>query len=111
MHSLKVDEVVVAISNIDNQALIRILRNLRQQDISTAFIPNLYKAFVHQVSLHQIGQLPIIRARQWQISFWNRLTKRALDIGLSLILVLVLSPVFVMIAACIRKESKGPVFF
>ena len=44
-------------------------------------------------------------------AFFYHLMKRALDIVLSLLGLIVLSPVFLVIAICIKLESKGPVFY
>jgi exopolysaccharide biosynthesis polyprenyl glycosylphosphotransferase len=40
-----------------------------------------------------------------------RMTKRALDIFFSLLALLILSPVFLLIAVLIKLEDRGPVFF
>ena len=42
---------------------------------------------------------------------WGRVAKRGLDLALSSILLLALAPLFLVIAALIRLDSRGPVFF
>ena len=42
---------------------------------------------------------------------WPLVFKRVLDVALSLVLLVLLSPLFLAVAALIRLTSKGPVFF
>ena len=42
---------------------------------------------------------------------WPLLFKRVLDVALSLVLLLLLAPLFLVVAALIKLTSKGPVFF
>ena len=47
-----------------------------------------------------------LRKRNWNL-FW----KRVFDIFVSLILLILLSPVFIILAIAIKIDSKGPVFY
>lgn len=43
--------------------------------------------------------------------FWRRMFKRSFDITMSLIGLLLLAPVFIYVAALIKRDSPGPVFY
>lgn len=45
------------------------------------------------------------------LNIYNKYIKRFIDIVLSFIALVLLSPIFLIIAICIKIESKGPVFF
>ena len=45
------------------------------------------------------------------LNIYNKYIKSFIDIVLSFIVLVLLSPVFLIIAICIKIESKGPVFF
>lgn len=47
-----------------------------------------------------------LRKRNWNL-FW----KRAFDVFVSLVLLIVLSPIFLILAIAIKCDSKGPVFY
>lgn len=56
----------------------------------------------------------LLRTRTSQLRsrlFWNDLIKRAIDILASSIGLLLLSPVFLLIAIVIKRDSSGPVFY
>ena len=55
-----VDEIYVAISNINNDKLIEILDYLKKRNIKASFVPNLYKVFVHNVRIDKIREIPVV---------------------------------------------------
>jgi exopolysaccharide biosynthesis polyprenyl glycosylphosphotransferase len=58
-----------------------------------------------------IGPLPAVEVRRVQRDLLRLCMKRMVDIALSLVGLLLLSPLFLVIAAAIRLETRGPVFF
>lgn len=57
------------------------------------------------------GHLEVIGAANSQLGFYNTYMKRGLDILLSFLGLVLLSPVFAGIAMVIKMEDPGPVFF
>jgi exopolysaccharide biosynthesis polyprenyl glycosylphosphotransferase len=45
------------------------------------------------------------------MNVWNRLTKRLFDIFFSLIILIIFSPIFFLIAILIKLDSKGNIFY
>ena len=54
---------------------------------------------------------PLFLCRNMGFSFWKSVVKRILDIVLSSFALIVLSPIFLVIAIAIKREDKGPVFY
>ena len=108
VEQLDIDEIYVAISNIDNETLTDILTLLKAENVKVSFVPNLYKVFVHKVNIRQIGQIPIVREeKDITIYFY----KRYVDLFLTAVSICLLLPVFLIISLAIKINSKGPVFF
>ena len=107
---LDIDEVYVAISNIDFSALTNILDFLKAEKIRVSFVPNLYKVFVHKMRMEEIGQIPIVREENYIDSSYVRV-KSYIDLFLSFILLCLSWPLFVVIALAIKMDSKGSIFF
>lgn len=55
--------------------------------------------------------LPAYRLQHTQMTWTNFAAKRAFDLIFSSVVLLSLSPVFILIAVLIRLDSKGPAFF
>lgn len=80
-------------------------------------------ANVHgEIVMHTANEIGAIAIGDWEgrdtlivsrqpLSLTNRLKKRVLDLAISLPLVVVLSPAFLLIALAIKLDSPGPVFF
>jgi len=105
-----VDEVYVAISNINNEKLIEILDDLKERNIKASFVPNLYKVFVHNVRIDKIGGIPVVFEEEEIEPVYLRF-KRYLDLFLALALLIILLPIFLIILIAIKMESKGSAIF
>ena len=107
----RIDEIYLAISNISNETCIKILERLKKENIKISFIPNLYKMFVHRVNVNHIGQIPGVNEDEGEIGKAYLTVKRCSDILMSIILMILFSPVFLVVSMAIKMDSKGPVFF
>lgn len=108
---LDIDEVYVAISNIDNSSLINILDYLKSKKISASFVPNLYKVLVHKVNIVKIGEIPVVTEEDGSGYSYYLHIKRYIDLSLALVLLFLSLPIIGIIALAIKMDSKGPVFF
>jgi len=106
----EVDEVYLAISNIEQDKLIEILGRLKEKNIRTSFVPNLYNVFFHKVNIQQIGQIPIITEEAEKRNTYSPL-KRCTDFFLAVVSLVFFFPVFLAVACAIKIDSKGPVYF
>ena len=107
----RIDEIILAISNINNDTCIKILDKLKKEKVKVSFIPNLYKVFVHRVSIGHIGPFPVAFEHDGEVKRAYLAVKRFLDLIMSIALLILLSPLFLVLALAIKFDSKGPVFF
>lgn len=105
-----IEDVYIAISNIDHQALIDILHKVKMQGVNASFVPNLYRFYVHKLKISQIGQIPLVAEEGSNYRFYLHI-KRYLDFILSILFLLLSAPLFITIATAIKMDSRGPVFF
>ncbi len=110
MDQMNIDEVYIAISNIEHRKLLGIMDYLKTLKIKAAFVPNLYEIFVHKVKINQVGQIPVVQEADELNGFYLHV-KRAMDLLLSVILLIICLDIIAVIAAAIKLSSKGPVFF
>jgi exopolysaccharide biosynthesis polyprenyl glycosylphosphotransferase len=104
------DEVYVAISNVSNDKLIEILDYLKAINVKASFVPNLYKVFMHKVRIDKVGEIPVVKEEEDIEPLYLRF-KRYLDLILAVTALILLWPVFLIIALAIKLDSKGPAFF
>jgi len=107
----RIQEIILAISNINNDTCSEILEKLKNEKVKVSFIPNLYKVFVHRVSINHIGPFPVVYEEDGEIKKTYMGVKRILGLIMSAALLILFSPLFLAPAVAIRLDSKGPVFF
>ncbi len=96
-----IEEVYIAISNIDYEKLENILAEVRINGITVSFVPNLYKALIQKVTIFKIGNIPLVREGGEETSNPYLFFKRYIDIFMAVILVCMLWPLFAVIAFAI----------
>lgn len=106
-----VHEIYIAISDISNEQLVKTIALLKHNNFKVSFVPNLYKLVVHKVKLDKIGQLPIISECYDEHIPLQFYMKTFFDVTVSLALLILLLPLFMIISILIKMDSKGPVFF
>lgn len=68
-------------------------------------------ALYHRVRIHDIAGLPLFSPSRKRIDAVKRGVKRAFDVVVASILLILTSPIFLAVAIATRIESRGPVFF
>ena len=109
--ALDVDRVIVAFSELPHGETLEIIRDLNRQGVQVDIVPRLFEALGPHATIHAAEGLPLIGLPP---AHWSRsalLLKRAMDISLSFAALVVLAPVFLVIAAAIKLDSRGPVIF
>ena len=107
----EVDRVIIAFSRASHQQLLSCIRVCRDHRVAVDVVPRLFELLDGAQSLNQIGGLPLLSIGAPPLSRASRAAKRGLDIAISSLLLLALSPFLIAIAIAIKLNSRGPVFF
>jgi exopolysaccharide biosynthesis polyprenyl glycosylphosphotransferase len=107
----EVDEVIIALPDADHQELLRIISLCERGGAVVKVYPDLFQIMASQISIDDLGGLPLVSVRDVALRGWKLTLKRAVDlVGASLGLV-VLSPLMLLVAIFIKLDSPGPVFY
>lgn len=109
--SFGIDELLLADPFLDQAISIRILQFCRDFGIKFNFVPNLFETATTNISAETISGTPIIILKGTPLEGWGRVIKRILDVLISVVGLIVLSPLFLITALVIKFNSRGPVFF
>jgi exopolysaccharide biosynthesis polyprenyl glycosylphosphotransferase len=107
----RVDQIIVALPAASHAAILRIVDHCRQGQVSFKLVPDLYEMSLSRVDVDTVSGIPLIGLKDVSIQGWNAFTKRALDIAISGLALLLLSPIMGLIALLIRLESPGPILY
>ena len=87
-----------------------ILLYAQQNHVAYRFVPGNTDLFVGNITVELFGGLPMIAVHQTALTGWGRIAKRLFDIFLSSLMLVILSPVFVIIAILEFMTGGKPLF-
>jgi exopolysaccharide biosynthesis polyprenyl glycosylphosphotransferase len=108
---LDVGRVIVAFSGQDQGSLLEDLRPLSSHGVQVDIVPRFFDILGPGAKVHAIEGMPLIGLPPVRLPRSSRATKRMLDVTLGVIGLIVLAPLLVALAICIRLDSAGPVLY
>jgi exopolysaccharide biosynthesis polyprenyl glycosylphosphotransferase len=108
---LDVDRIIVAADSISEQLIADLVATCRRQRIKLSVVPPAQGMFGTAVRLTHVADLPVLEYNTWDVSRSTLFLKRTLDVVVSLVALVLLSPIFVLTALLIVLDSPGPVLF
>ncbi|MFT5184248.1 MAG: exopolysaccharide biosynthesis polyprenyl glycosylphosphotransferase [Flavobacteriales bacterium] len=106
-----VQEVIIAIESSDHGYLENILNQLEGTGVNIKVIPDMYDILTGSVKMTSIFGAPLIQINREIMPAWQFSVKRIVDVSVSIFALLILSPVYLMIALLVRLSSPGKIFF
>ncbi len=106
-----VDRVFCALPNKSHLKLSRVLDRLTEEIVAVHVVPDVLQYASLNASVGDLDGLPLIHLRESPLHGWNRVLKRAFDIVCSAGLLVAFGPIMAAVAAAVKWESKGPVFY
>jgi len=110
--SKSIEEVLIAIERSEqNQILEEIINELEGVDVLIKVKPNNYDILAGKVKMKSMFDVPLIEIKHDLMSVWQFALKRIIDIVMSVLALLLLSPVYLLAIIFVKIGSKGPIFF
>ena len=103
----RIDEVYLALDHSEPE----VLRALQDTAASVFLVPDVVQARVVQGRWSLMDGLPVVALTQSPYSGMGALIKRAMDIALASLVLMLTWPLMVAIALWVRLDSPGPVLF
>lgn len=108
-----VEEVIIAIETSEHNQLKDILNILFDfgNQVLVKIIPDMYDILLGSVKMNHVYGAVLIEIRQELMPRWQRTIKRMLDLVVSGLALLILSPLIAYVAIRVKLSSPGPIFF
>jgi Undecaprenyl-phosphate glucose phosphotransferase len=107
----EVDQVYIALDSNQQSDLEEINRQLAEQMVDLNIVPDIYHTLNINPELLDLDGMPIIALRQSAVEGWNRVFKRIFDLVGAALLIVVLTPLWIVIPLLIKLTSPGPAFY
>jgi exopolysaccharide biosynthesis polyprenyl glycosylphosphotransferase len=105
-----VDEVILANPNYPAERIVQLVEFCNEHHIIFKFIPNMYQTLTSHIDIDVINGVPLIELKRTPLDGWGRIIKRVFDIIAAIFGLIILSPLFAIVAFAIKWETAGPVF-
>lgn len=105
-----VDEIFLPTPR-DRHIVRDVLDKARAHGVDLRIIPDMYDGLAWGTPIEYIGQFPTIPLHCGPVPEASLLLKRGLDILLSSLALVLLAPVLLAVAAAVKLDSRGPVFY
>jgi exopolysaccharide biosynthesis polyprenyl glycosylphosphotransferase len=106
------NEVIISDPTVPGEALFDVMiQTGRRRGVEFRIAPTLLNCLPSKTEIDQVGSLPMVTLFRSPLSGAARFLKRASDLIITLLTLIVLSPVWLIIALLIKLDSRGPVFY
>ena len=106
-----IEEVIIAIERSETETIDRILVMLENTDVTVKIIPLMQELVFGAVKQEGIWHASLIQITPEPMPVWQQVAKRMFDIIASLLVIVLLSPIYIFTAIMVKRSSPGPVFY
>ncbi|MFC1559539.1 undecaprenyl-phosphate glucose phosphotransferase [Candidatus Margulisiibacteriota bacterium] len=107
----KIDEVNIATVKLPYQRILDIVTESEDRGIEFKLVPGFLEIIASRISTDDIGGIPLLSIKEIGLLGFKAFLKRAFDLLFAALVLLILSPLFLIVAAAIKVDSRGPIFF
>lgn len=107
----EVDEVIITLPWMSHRKILEIMGQCEQDQVRTRIVPDLFQMTLHNVVVENIDGVPLLGVAEPRLRHWQHIYKRAFDIVVASLLLILLMPAFLVVALLIMIDSRGPVLF
>ena len=105
------EHVILAFSSAPDRGLRPLVRQCEELGIELSVVPRLFDETTNRIVLEHIGGLPVFALREVDPQGWQFRIKHTFDRIVSALLLVLLSPLLLGVAAGVKLSSPGPVLF
>jgi exopolysaccharide biosynthesis polyprenyl glycosylphosphotransferase len=111
IRSRRIEEVIIALEADEADQVGRVIECCERSSAHIKVVPGVYDYIVGSVKTSHILGAPLIEIFPSIMKPWERVGKRAFDLAVSIIMLLLLTPLYALLAVLIKLDSEGPIFF
>lgn len=106
------DEVILDLkSETKEQELYALINRLYPYHLEISIVPNLYDMLTGAAMIVELEEQPLIRITEHKMNDSALCIKRAFDIVVSVVMLILLLPAYILLAMAIKLTSKGDIFY
>ncbi len=107
----KVDEIIIAVDDINYENIIKLIEKCTKLNVNVKISSPLFDIIPEKIFVEEYSEIPVINV---SYNFNNNVAlffKRIFDFIMSVLLILILSPLYILIASLIKLTTKEKIIF
>ena len=108
---LAIDEVIITLPWMYHRKIVSIVAQCEREQVRVRIVPDIFQMTLSHLDVEDLGGIPMIGVRDISISGSRQFIKRAMDVVISVLALIVLAPLFFLLSVIIRLDSPGPAIF
>jgi exopolysaccharide biosynthesis polyprenyl glycosylphosphotransferase len=109
--TLDVHRAIIAPRSADAGEMLNVVRTLKAVGVRVSVLPRLLEVVGSSVEFDDLHGVTLMGVRRFELTRSSAAVKRAFDLAWASLGLLAISPVMLAVAAAIKLDSRGPVFF
>ena len=106
-----IEEVIIATEENEQRNISQILETLEDEKVLVKVLPTMYDILTGSVKMTSLFGIPLLNIHFEYLPVWQSILKRVLDIAISIFVLVILSPMYIVTAVLVKLSSKGPIFY
>jgi Undecaprenyl-phosphate glucose phosphotransferase len=111
LRETQAQRVLIALGRQQWAELERVLVSIQDETVDIQVVPDVHEFSTLNCAVEDFDGLPVVSINESPLLGWRAVTKRATDIVLSALALMVGAPVFAFIAVAVKVTSPGPIFY
>jgi exopolysaccharide biosynthesis polyprenyl glycosylphosphotransferase len=111
LEDVQPDEVILTEADFDERLVLEVVEQAHRRGIKVRLAPDTTELLVQRGEYVPGQGAPLFELRPPVLTGWDWAVKRAFDLVVSVLVGVLLLPVWLLIALAIKLDSRGPVFF
>jgi len=107
----QIEEVIIAIESSDHGRLRKLISRINDGKVKIKILPDMFEILSGSTKMSNIYGALLMEVSTEVMPFWQQTIKRFLDLFISFIAIVLLTPLYVFSAIAVKLSSPGPIFY
>lgn len=107
----QIEEVIIALESTKHKEITAVTNLLEDEPIILKIVPDMFDVMSGSVKMQNVLGTALIEINHQIMPTWQFVLKRLIDFVVSGLVLILLSPLYLILAVAVKLSSDGPVFF
>ena len=110
--AMAIEDIIIALPAAAHHLTAQLARECESRGVNVKIVPDLFPLIQSDTQVYDLDGIPLINVRLYPTEYLRyAILKRVFDVGASLVILALFSPLYALIAVLVKLSSPGPVHF